>query len=128
MQIVRAPLVVALLASAFGLLFAFTASSRIVDVGAALFALATWIVPPLLLAGPRDRQPKGSLAKVGRVIGALSIAACLSVAGLTLAIVSLMFAQGGTWDWSALAAIAAFCLALVLFIAVGSRRSRPGQS
>jgi hypothetical protein len=65
----------ALLATVLGLIFEFAvpASGRIVDIGAAVFGLATWIVPPLLAALSWHRK-RSSLASVGfsRVASLLS--------------------------------------------------------
>jgi hypothetical protein len=80
-------------------------------------------VPLINLAIPRKQKPASSLATVGRTIGIFVIAACLSTTGLSLALVSFVFARGG-WAWFAVLAIAAFWLAGGLSIHVAGRRSR----
>jgi hypothetical protein len=124
-EIVRLILALALLVTALGLIFGFAipASGRIMEIGAALFALLTWTVPLIILAIPRKRKPASSLAAVGRTIGIFVIAAGLSTTGLSLALVSFVFARGG-WAWFAVLAIAAFWLAGGLSIHVAGRRSR----
>jgi hypothetical protein len=128
-EIVRLILAVALPVTALGLMigFAVPASVRIMEVAAALFALATWIAPPIILVMPRSRKPASSLASVGRTIGVFVIAACLSTTGLSLALVSFVFARGG-WAWFAVLAIAAFWLSGALWIRVAGRRSRRTSS
>jgi hypothetical protein len=123
--IVRLILALALLVTALGLIFGFAvpASGGIMEIGAALLALLTWTVPLIILAIPRKRKPASSLAAVGRTIGIFVIAACLSTTGLSLALVSFVFARGG-WAWFAVLAIAAFWLAGGLLIHVAGRRSR----
>lgn len=125
MEIVRLILALALLVTALGLIFGFAipASGHILEIGAALFAPLTWTVPLIILAIPRKQKPASSLATVGRTIGIFVIAACLSTTGLSLALVSFVFARGG-WAWFAVLAIAAFWLAGGLSIHVAGRRSR----
>jgi hypothetical protein len=125
-EIVRLILRVALATSAIGLIleFALPASGRFIDAAAALCALANWIVPLLMSARAAYRPPRTSLGSVGVTIGIFAVAACLSVAGLSLALLTLFFARGGDWAWLALLAIAAFWLLCVALIAVGSRSAR----
>jgi hypothetical protein len=98
------------------------ASGRVIDIGSAVFAAATWIVPPLRLVLTRKR--KTSLAAVGFTIHVVFLAACLSAVGLLLALFTLVFAQTANWAWLALLAIAAFWVAGAVFINVGNRRSQ----
>lgn len=126
MEIVRVILVVALLTTVLGVIFEFIvpASGRLIDAGAALFALATWIAPLMLLAMSWNKKTGSSLAGVGFAIRIVVVAACLSVIGVSLALVTLVFARGGHWAWLALMVIAAFWLAGVLWISITGRNSR----
>jgi hypothetical protein len=97
------------------------ASGRIIDIGAAVFALATWIVPPLRLA--TARKPRTSLASVGLSIHVIVLAACLSAVGLLLALLTLVFASAANWAWPAILVIAAFWGTGVAWLAIGQRSS-----
>jgi hypothetical protein len=99
------------------------ASGRIIDIGAAVFALATWIVPPLRLA--LARKPRSSLASVGLSIHIIVLAACLSAVGLLLALLTLVFASAANWAWPAILVIAAFWATGVGWLAIGQRSSPP---
>jgi hypothetical protein len=55
------------------------------------------------------------------------VAACLSAVGLSLALLTLIFAQDANWAWLALLAVAAFWLSGGILIYVGGRRSRPAR-
>jgi hypothetical protein len=99
------------------------ASSRIIDIGAAGFALATWIVPALRLA--MARKPRSSLASVGLTIHIVVLAACLSAIGLLLALLTLVFASAANWAWPAILVIAAFWGTGVALLAIGQRWSPP---
>jgi hypothetical protein len=57
------------------------ASARVIDIGAAVFAAATWIVPPLRLATYKSKKPGSSLAAVGMTIHIVVLAAVLRAAG-----------------------------------------------
>jgi len=111
-----------LLATVLGLIFEF-ASGRIIDIGAVVFGLATWIVPPLLAALYWNKK-RSSLASVGFTIYLFVVAACLSAVSLSLALLTLIFAQDANWAWLALLAIAAFWLSGIILISVGERRHR----
>jgi hypothetical protein len=95
---------------------------RIIDIGAAVFGLATWAIPLLLIAIQKPRS--SSLAAVGHAIGILMVAVCLSAIGLSLALVSLVFAKAD-WAWPSLMAISAFWLLVGVLIYVGHRRRSP---
>ena len=97
------------------------ASGRIIDIGAAVFAVATWIVPPLRLAMARKRRT--SLASVGFTIHIIVLAACLSAIGLLLALLTLVFASAPNWAWPAILVIAAFWGTGVGLLAIGQRSS-----
>jgi hypothetical protein len=103
------------------------ASARIIDIGAAVFAAATWIVPPLRLATYKSKKPGSSLAAVGMTIHIVVLAAVLSAVGLTLALLTLIFAGGGDWAWRAIFAIIVFWVASFAAIAVG-RRTQPAKA
>jgi L-asparagine transporter-like permease len=123
--VVRAIFGAALLATVLGLILEFVvpASARIIDIGAAVFGLATWIVP-LLLAAMCWTKKRSSLASVGFTLYLLAVAACLSAVGLSLALVTLIFAQDANWAWIALLEIAAFWLSGGILLGVGDRRHR----
>jgi len=115
----------ALLVTALGLIFELfvPGSGRIIDIGAVVFGLATWIVPPLLAALYWNKK-RSSLASVGFTIYLFVVAACLSAVSLSLALLTLIFAQDANWAWLALLAIAAFWLSGIILISVGERRHR----
>jgi hypothetical protein len=100
---------------------------RILDVGAAIFGFATWIVPVVMLAVTWKQRPRSSLAGVGFAISIFVVAACLSAIGLLLALLTLAFAQNASWASLALVAIAAFWLSGAVFIYVAHRRRRLGD-
>jgi hypothetical protein len=99
------------------------ASGRIIDIGAGVFALATWIVPPLRLA--MARKPRSSLESVGLTIHIVVLAACLSAIGLLLALLTLVFASAANWAWPAILVIAAFWGTGVAWLAIGQRSAPP---
>lgn len=103
------------------------ASARVIDIGAAVFAAATWIVPPLRFATHKSKKPGSSLAAVGFTIHIVVLAAVLSAIGLILALLTLVFAGGGDWAWRAIFAIVAFWVAGCAVIAFG-RRSQPAKA
>jgi hypothetical protein len=102
-------------------------------MGAAVFGVATWIIPLLrfLLQDTKPRHPSQvrvpSLVKVGRVIGFVMLAACLSAAGLLLALPAFVFAEQTGWAWLGLGAIVGFWFALAAFIGIGSQVARRKQ-
>jgi hypothetical protein len=100
------------------------ASGRMIDIGLAIFALATWIVPPLRFAIGGNKK-RSSLASVGFTIHVFALAACLSAIGLLLALLTLLFAQTANWAWLAILGIAAFWVAAAVLIYVGGPRSPP---
>ena len=123
MAVVRAIFGAALLATVLGLILELvvSGSGRIIDIGAAVFGLATWIVPPLLMALSWNKK-RSSLASVGFTIYLFVVAACLSAVGLSLALLALIFAQDANWAWIALLEIAAFWLSVGILLYVGDRR------
>ncbi len=98
MAVIRLILGAALLVTALGLIFELfvPGSGRMIDIGAVVFGLATWIVPPLLMALSRNKK-RSSLESVGFTIYLLVVAACLSAIGLSLALLTLVFAQDANW-------------------------------
>jgi hypothetical protein len=124
MAVVRLILGAALLVTALGLILELVVpgSGRIIDVGALVFGLATWIVPALLMA--LSRKQRSSLQSVGFTIYLLVVAAGLSAIGISLALVTLIFAQDANWAWFALLAIAAFWLSLAMLMYLGQRLHR----
>jgi hypothetical protein len=117
----KAVVVIALLLAGVGVMLEtlVPASGRIIDIGAAGFALATWIVPPLRLA--TARKPRSSLASVDLSIHVIVLAACLSAIGLLLALLTLVFASAANWAWPATLVIAAFWGTGVAWLAIGQR-------
>jgi hypothetical protein len=73
--VVRPIFAAALLATVLGLIFEFAvpASGRIIDIGAVVFGLSTWIVPPLLAALSWSKK-RSSLASVGFTIYLFAVA------------------------------------------------------
>ena len=125
MAVIRLILGAALLVTALGLIFELfvPGSGRMIDIGAVVFGLATWIVPPLLMALSRNKK-RLSLESVGFTIYLLVVAACLSAIGLSLALLTLVFAQDANWAWLGLLAIAAFWVSGGIGIYVSQRRHR----
>jgi hypothetical protein len=79
-----------------------------------------------------DRRPQFeeqgvTRLSVGFTIYLFVVAACLSAVGLSLALLTLIFAQDANWAWLALLAVAAFWLSGGILIYVGGRRSRPAR-
>lgn len=97
------------------------AAGPIIDIGAAVFAAATWIVPSLRFALARQRRT--SLAAVGFTLHLFALAVSLSVIGLLLALLTLAFAQTVDRAWLALLGIAAFWVAAGVVFYVGDRNS-----
>ena len=93
-------------------------------IAAAAFGVATCVVPWARYALQSRKPPKTSLASVGRAIGFLILAACLSGAGLLLALPALAFAPHPGWAWLGVSAIAGFWLCICVFGYLTSRRSR----
>jgi hypothetical protein len=104
------------------------ASGRTIDIGAGILAVATWIVPPLLMARPRNRKPRSSLAGVGIFIGIFVVAACLSAMGISLAIVTLFFGPEANWAWPAIWSIGAFWLSGCILSYIASRFPRKAEN
>jgi hypothetical protein len=102
------------------------ASGRVIDIAATIFALATWVIPPLLAARSWNKK-RTSLESVGFFIGLFVVAACLSVIGISLALLNLFFAQDSNWSWPTLLAIAAFWALGVIALNVVGRRSRTAR-
>jgi hypothetical protein len=131
--IVRLIGIVVLAATALGVIFEILvpASARIIDAGAAFFAVATWVVPALVYALIANRKPKTttpSLAAVGRAIGFVIHAACLSAVALLLAVITLVFAPERYWAWPAILTVVAFWIAGAVLLNVGSRcRASPPE-
>jgi hypothetical protein len=97
------------------------ASGRVIDIGAAVFAVATWIVPLLRFA--LARKARTSLAAVGFTLHVVFLAACLSATGLLLALLTLAFAPTADWAWFAILGVAAFWVAGGVLVYGGGRRS-----
>jgi uncharacterized membrane protein YbhN (UPF0104 family) len=93
-------------------------------MGAAVFGVATWIIPLLRYVWQSRTPRQFSLVRVGHVIGLLVLAGCFSAAGLLLALLAFLFAERSGWAWAGLGAIAGYWLALAVFVGVGSHVSR----
>jgi hypothetical protein len=120
MEIGRLIGIVALAAAALSVIFEFLvpSSARIIDAAALVFAVATWTVPALIYA--LIPKAKTSLAAVGRVIGMVVQAACLSAIALWLALVTLVFAPAQHWAWPAILTVVAFWILGAVLLGVGS--------
>jgi hypothetical protein len=128
-EVVRPILAAASLVTALGLICEIfvPGSGRMIDIGAAVFGAATWVVPLLLMARYWNHKPKSSLASVGSMIGLFVVAACLSVIAISLALLTLVFARDANWAWPTLLAIAAFWVSGVIALNIGSRGSRKAR-
>jgi hypothetical protein len=130
-KIPRPILVVAWLVPVRGLILEFfvPASARMIDIAAAVCGFATWIVPLLLIAMTWNKKPRSSLAVPGFVILLFAVAAFFSAMGLSLALLTFVFAQEANWAWWALLAIGSFWLLLAISLYVGDlyRRSRSAR-
>ena len=98
------------------------ALSDVLAVAAAVFAVATWIGPLIHMA--LWKQTRSSLAKVGQMIGFVMLAACLSAAGLVLALLTLLFSSRANWGWCSAAVIIVFWVSLVAVVSIGNRFPR----
>ena len=129
MAVVRLILGAALLATALGLIFLFVVpgSGRVIDIGAVVFGVATWIVPLLLMALSGNKE-RTSLQSVGFTIYLVVMAMCMSAVGLSLALLTLIFAQQAYWAWFGLSAIAAFWVSGGIGIYVGQLRHRRARA
>jgi len=77
-----------------------------------------------LIAKSGNRKPKSSLASVGFFISLFVVAGRLSVMGISLALLTLIFfAQDANWAWPALMTIAAFWVSVFSLSYFSSRRS-----
>ncbi len=94
----------------------------ILAIAAAVFAVATWVGPLIHMA--LWKQTRSSLAKVGQMIGFVVLAACLSAAGLLLALLTLLFSSRAKWGWCSAAAIAVFWVSLFAVVSIGDRFAR----
>ena len=95
---------------------------RIVDVATAVFALATWIVPLLILARWQIRPPRTSLGSVGFSISLMAFAISLSLITIALALLDFIFAGGGAWACRSLLAVAAFWVAGGAWLSISGRK------
>jgi len=98
------------------------AFSDVLAIAALVFAVATWVFIPMRLA--LARKPKGSLSAVGLMIGTLFATACISVVGLLLAVLTLVFSERAGWGWFGLATIATFWLTFATVLVVGDHYKR----
>jgi hypothetical protein len=104
----------------------------VLAISAAVFAVATWVVPPARYLLSFRKGPRDSLSVVGRVIGLFELAAMLSAAGLVLALVTLAYTGRGFWGWFSVGLIGAYWLALVTSLLISDyfaqrRRQESGR-
>jgi len=102
-------------------------ADRFVAIAAVTCGVATWVAPLLVLALSWNQKPRTSLAGVGFTIRLVVIAASFSVAGIWLALLTLVFAQDRTYGWIALLLIGVFWLWVAVMLVVGDRRQKSGQ-
>lgn len=77
----------------------------------AVFAVATWVLPPanyMLSFRCKPKSSSPSLAAFARAIGLVLFSACLSLVTLILAILTLAFSDRTGWGWFGLGAIGAY--------------------
>ena len=100
---------IAVTAVAGGLLLQWLVPSSSLYIAAAgvVFSVAVWIAPPVLLLIP-PKKPRSSLAAVGFHIGLLVIACCLSLAALSLSLVTFMGNEHHDLAWFSLLATVLF--------------------
>jgi hypothetical protein len=103
------------------------ASAEIIDIGAAVFAAATWIVPALRVFLARNKKRKSSLAGVGFVVHVVALAACFSALSLLSALLTFLFGRTDNWSWLAIPAIAAFWGLAIGMLVIARYRSAPGK-
>jgi hypothetical protein len=103
------------------------AFADVLAMGAAILGVATWIIPWLRYSWQWRTPPKTSLAGVGRVIGFVVLAGCLSAAALLLALIAFVFAERTGYAWIGLGATIGFWLAFALFLGLGKVVSRHKQ-
>jgi hypothetical protein len=101
---------------------------RIVAVAALTFGIATWVAPLLVLAISWNEKPRTSLAGVGFSIRLFVVAACFSAGGVSLALLTLVFAQDRTYAWLALLLVGGFWLWVSVMLIVGDLRRQRGQT
>jgi hypothetical protein len=103
-------------------------SGRAIDIGAGVLGVATWIVPLFQFAISANRKkPRSSLASVGAFIWIFVVAASLSVMGISLALLTLIFLREPNWAWSAIWAIGTFWLSGCTLLYVGGRGFRKAK-
>ena len=100
---------------------------ELLAIGAAIFGVATWIIPWLRYAWQWRTPPKTSLGGVGRVIGLVVLAGCLSGVALLLALIAFIFAEHTRYAWIGLGTAIGFWLAFAVFLGVGKAVSRRPQ-
>jgi hypothetical protein len=93
-------------------------------IGAAVFGVATWVIPWLRYALQSRKPPKTSLASVGHAIGFLVLAGLFSAATLVVAILALLFSSTPNWGWYGLIAVAAYWPLLFTALYIGHRLHR----
>ena len=116
---------IALVAVAGSLLLQWTvpASSFGIASAGVAFGLAVWIVPPVLLLIPR-KKPRTSLAAVGFNIGLMVIGCCLSVAALSLSLVTFIGGEHNDLAWFSLLATTLFWPSAFALLNVAHRLPR----
>ena len=100
------------------------AIADVLAVATSVFAIATWVVPPVRYLLSFRKKPRDSLAVVGRVIGMFVLAALLSGVTLVLALLTLVFTDRGFWGWAGLGTIAVYWLAFATSLPISDYLSR----
>jgi hypothetical protein len=104
------------------------AIADVLAVATAAFAVTAWVLPPVHYTLTSWWGALHSLAAVGRVIGAITLAAFLSAVGLVLAVLTLAFSDRTGWGWFGLGVILALWLTCAAVLVVADeikRRRRP---
>ena len=99
----------------------------VLAVSTTMFAVATWVVPPVRYLLSFRRKPRHSLAVVGRVIGLFVLAGLLSAIGLVLAILTLAFSDRTGWGWFGLGTIVMYWFAVAVFALIADHTARRRQ-
>ncbi len=82
-------------------------SSLYIAAAGVVFSVAVWIVPPVVLLIP-PKKPRHSLAAVGFIISLLVIECCLSLAALSLSLVTFVGGEHHALAWFSLLATILF--------------------
>jgi len=98
--------------------------SEILAIVTIIFAIATWIVPPVRYALSFRKKPRDSLSVVGRVIGLVVLAAILSVVSLALAVLTLIYSERTGWGWFGVCAVGVYWFGVVIVLLISDHLAR----